>query len=289
MSVRTTQTYMLPILKEKNSLITEIFRNTGMEREKVKKILSWITFNSNTPRKFTLFHCPIIDLNRSLFLVLPSTVMNSHPPTTFLRLLAHYDKKAFDSASTSMEKIHLEKIINHISGEKRILDSGMKFRVGKRETELDLVEFNPDQASLNIAQAKFFIRPDSISEVYSVNDTILKASEQIKKNKKDIENSDLLAKICSRLKIKQEKVLNVDYFIVPTSFTGSDFLEINEGIKILPEEFCLMECHKDKSLNQIWKEYQKKWNSLDDDKNIESQKFTFELAGMRITAPGFVA
>lgn len=119
--VRTSHTKNLTIIRTKKGLSADIANNTGLEKNVVNTILRWLLFNSETLRKFSLFHCPLIDINQRLVLIIPHSVIIGFPPTSFLRLLAHYDKRSFDSASSRMEKERLNQIIDHIGSEDLII------------------------------------------------------------------------------------------------------------------------------------------------------------------------
>ena len=288
LAYKTTSTQRLALLKTKGRLITEIASHTDIKEDKVTRILSWITFNSQTPKKLSLFHCPLIEINENLFLVSTTPLIRSCVPTIFLRLFAHYNKKAYDSVSSKVEKEKLSEVMHHIGENDRNLIIGLKYKEIKKESEIDLVEYCAKSLTLSIVQSKFFISPDSVIEVAHANREIEKAFKQLKRNKENIEEGSLLDMICRRINIKTSDVQNINYYVIPTGFSGSDFLRIPDWIRIIPSNYCLSKKNKGKSLDKIWSEFHSLWKSLDEEIcNGIVERFSFTVADMKIYAPGF--
>jgi len=285
---RHYHTKMLTIIKSKKALVSEIYQRTGIGKSVVSRVISWLSFNTNTPRKFSLFHCPIIEINNKSYLILPHAVVFASPSTVFLRLLAHYDKRAYDSASSMLEKNKLNKIKSHLISGDRPIKTGIKLDLDGRDVELDLAEYDKNSSILSIVQAKFFIPPDTVSEVDSANEVILEAVEQLKINKKLAESNEKLDVLFQKIGISSNKNIEIKYFLLPTGFTGSDYLDIPDWIHVIPAEFCLLSKYKGQSLVSIWQEYKKIWNSLDESaKSSYVERNSFNLAGWKFVAPTF--
>ncbi len=283
----TTHTKELTILITKKTLIEQIHQNTKIPKKVVGAILNWIIFNSRTARKFSLFHCPVIEINKNFVLIAPHVVIISHVPTTFLRLLAHYDKNSLNQASSMLEKETLNRLKRHIEGENTIVRTGLKI---DKETEIDIVEYNEYNSTLCIGQAKLTIRSDSVSEVNSVNKTLEQGIEQLKKNKKLLEeNAKSIDLLFEKIGVERKANIELRYFLLPTSFTGSDFLVIPDWVRIMPVEFCLRPQCKGKSLCSIWADYKELWDSLNNKVESSQIENEFELAGFKIVCPGFRA
>ena len=277
----TSHTKELTILITKKNLIEQIHQNTKIPKEVVGAMLDWIIFNSRTERKFSLFHCPVIEINKKFVLIAP------HVAIMFLRLLAHYDKNSLNQASSTLEKKTLNRLKRHIEGENTIVRIGLKI---DRKTEIDIVEYNEYTSTLCVGQAKLTIRSDSVSEVDSANKTLEQGLEQLKKNKKlfedNVESIDLLFE---KIGVKRKANIEFKYFLLPTSFTGSDFLEIPDWVRTMPVEFCLRPQCKGKSLCSIWGDYKELWDSFNNKVESSQIENEFELAGFKIVFPGFHA
>lgn len=281
----TSHTKELTILITKKTLIKHIHGNTGISKENVRAILNWIMFNSQTEKKFSLFHCPIIEVNKNFVLIAPHTIISSHVPTTFLRLLAHHDKIFLDQASSTLEKETLNQLKNHLGNENTIVCVGLKVN---KNAEIDIVEYNERDNTLCIGQAKLVIRSDSVSEVDNANKMLGKGLEQLNKNKELLENkSDSIDILLKKIGVRKKTNIQLKYFLLPTSFTGSDFLKIPNWVKVMPVEFCLRPQCKGKSLCSIWADYKKLWDSLSNKIESSQLEHEFELAGFKIVFPGF--
>ena len=94
--------------------------------------------------------------------------------------------------------------------------------------------------------------------------------------------------ISKKINIKTADVKNVKYYVIPTGFSGSDFLRIPDWIRIIPSNYCLSKKNKGKSLDKIWSEFHCLWKSLDEEiQNGIEDRFSFTVADMKIYAPGF--
>lgn len=284
----TSKTQDLCIIMTKKKLTDGIVEAKGVPRETVSIFLRWMTFNSQTQRKFSLFHCPLVEINEKFVLIAPHVFLMGHIPTIFLRQLAHHDKTVYDACSSSLEKQSLERLKNHIEGDNRIIQIGVKLHTPKGEMELDVVEYDKSHLTLSIAQAKLTIRPDTVSEVDHTNDVLAEGIEQLRQNKMFFcEGQANLGELFIKLGINIDDSLTVKYFLMPTRFAGSDFLDIPSWIATLPIEFCLRPQCRGRSLCSIWEDYKELWDSLDCTVESSHAEREFEIAGFRIVYPGF--
>ncbi|MEN6424838.1 MAG: hypothetical protein ABFE13_05720 [Phycisphaerales bacterium] len=284
----TSETRGLCILITKRKLIGGIVKTSRVEERTASLFVGWLTFNSNTPRKFSLFHCPLIEVNEKFVLIVPHVVLLAFPPTTFLRLLAHHDKRTYDTCCSRTEKQSLRHLKEHIEATDRIVRTGVKFRASDGEVELDIVEYNRSSSTLSVGQAKFTIRPDSWPEVDHENEVLQGAIEQLKRDRSVLcEKLTNIQKLLDEIGVQDSCALQIDYFLLPTRFTGSDFLEIPDWVKVLPIEFCLRSECKGRPLRSIWADYRRLWDSLDETVKSSRIEQEIEIAGMTIRYPGF--
>ena len=284
----TSKTNELCILVTKKKLVDDIFNDTGIERSTISTFLEWLSFNSKTPRKFTLFHCPLVEVNEKFFLILPHVITMSHVPTIFLRLLAHHDKQLYDAYSTDMEKTTLQRLKNHLRNPECKVMTNVKVDTSSGRMELDIVEYDKNEAVLSVGQAKLTIRADSVAEVDYSNSILSKGLDQLKKNKASFESDhDAIPAVCSKLGIDRKDISHIRYYLLPTRFTGSDYLSIPDWVMCLPIEFCLQPKFQGKSLAFIVDSYCTLWNSIDEENMFSKHECTFEIGGFKITYPGF--
>jgi len=284
----TSKTNELCILITKKRLLAHIHSTTGIEHDTIKIFLLWLSFNSETERKFTLFHCPLIEINDKFYLILPNVIMLSHVPTIFLRLLAHHDKQVYDTYSTDMEKLTLRRLKDHLGDAGRILKTNVQIDASSEPMEIDFVEFDQSNSILTICQAKLTIRADSVAEVDHSNRVLSQGVDQLRKNKETFgSDQNALIELCSKLGINCEDISQIQYFLLPTRFTGSDYLDIPEWVTCLPVEFCLQSKYIGKSLNSIVNAYRALWDSIDEEQTFSKDECTFDIGDFKITFPGF--
>jgi hypothetical protein len=272
----------------KRKLISDVAKATGVMRRTVSTFLEWMVLNCRTPRKFTLFHCPFVELNEKFVLVPPHAVLMAHAPTIFLRQLTHNDKPLYDACSRSLEKGWLKRLKEHIASPDRIIRTGLKLRVGSVEVEFDFVEYDKSRSTLSVGEAKFTIRPDSPAEVDHVNEVLAEGIEQLKRQKKILSDSrDNLEALLALLGLGTNLSVDIAYFLLPVRFTGSDFLNLPSWIMALPVEFCLRPQCKGRSLQAIWADYKQIWDSLGEKAESAKVKRELEIAGVKIIYPVF--
>lgn len=283
----TSKTNELGILITKKRLVNDIYRAVEIDQSTIHKFIEWLSFNSKTPRKFSLFHCPLIEINDKFFLILPNVIMLSHVPTIFLRLLAHHDKQLYDSYAKDIEKETLQRLKQHLDNNECRIMINVKVDTSNGPMELDFIEYN-NKATISIGQAKLTIRADTVAEVDHTNDVISKGLAQLKQNKASFESDqEVIMAVCSKLCIEWKHTLNIKYYLLPTRFTGSDYLSIPDWVMCLPLEFCFQSKFKGKSFGFIAEEYSKLWDSIDEEKIYSKSEYTFEIGGIKITYPGF--
>jgi hypothetical protein len=154
--------------------------------------------------------------------------------------------------------------------------------------ELDIVEYDRPRSTLSIGEAKFSIRPDSASEVDHENDVLAEGIEQLKRNRGLLlGRGDALDSLLAHVGAVSGQHVEVMYFLLPTRFTGSDFLDIPAWIMALPIEFCLRPQCKGRALRSIWADYRELWESLDEE--VKSARFEeeFEIGGFKVVYPAF--
>ena len=284
--VATSHTRELTILITKKKLSDQLVKDTGLSKLSVSILLKWLTFNSQTPKKFSLFHCPLVEINDKFLMILPHAILMAHIPTIFLRLLAHYDKKALDSASSELERQTLNRLKTHLENNGHIIKTNVKLDTPTGKAELDVVEYDGANSTLCIGQAKLTIGADSVSEVDHTNEVLKEGVTQLERNKSIMcGNPANIGILLNKIGVSPRKNVNTEYFLLPTCFTGSDFLQTPDWIKILPVEFCLQPQCKGHSIRSVWAQYMALWNSFDEKVISSKSQSEFELAGLKIRCP----
>lgn len=284
----TSETKTLGILITKRKLTDIITDTTGLGKPTVSMFLAWMTLNPQTPSKFTLFHCPLVEINTKFVMIPSHAPLMAHVPTVFLRHVAHNDKYLYDACSGAMEKGWLRRLQNHIETTNRTIRVNIKLDTSEGAQELDLVEYDKAQSLLSIAQAKLTIRSDTVAEVAHKNEMLKKGIEQLKRDRRLLEGGGLNT-ACLLAKLGEEAKVTpaIRYFLLPTKTVPSDYVDIPSWITVLPIEFCLRPQCRGQSLAEIHEEYQARWNALDCDVTSSKCENELEIAGFKIVYPAF--
>lgn len=286
--VATSETRELGIIITRKKLTDAIAETTHINMSTVSTFLRWMTLNTQTPSKFTIFHCPLVEVNEKFVVIPPHALIMAHVPTVFLRHLAHNDKHLYDACSRAVEKEWLRRLQNHLQTSDRPIRIGVKLHTPDGDTEMDLVEYDKAQSLLSVAQAKLTIRSDSAAEVDHRNEMLRKGIEQLKRDRRLLEGArSNLTYLLSKLGEETPPALTIRYFLLPTKTVPSDYVDVPSWVAVLPVEFCLRPQCTRRSLVDVYAEYKERWDSLTHAVDSSRCEEELEIAGFRILYPAF--
>lgn len=123
-------------------------------------------------KRLTLFHCPLIPLDDSTFMILPPALFAANLNTVILRLgvLRSRDPDSF-------AKAYVAHLLDKLAAHFRQPDVEPRLNVSYNDAvdsgDIDLVIYESSTNRLLLAQVKAFVQPDSVEEVVRTNEQLV--------------------------------------------------------------------------------------------------------------------
>lgn len=250
-----------PFIISNIGFIDLLKNHTSLTNDEVVSFRELITFNSSTPNKFFLFHKPAIAINRHTLAISRTALIIARKSMIVRRLFAHYDKASFDAWSNEAETNLISRIVNHLENNFIKHQENRPIPGKLINGELDIVWFDENKSTIIIAEVKNITAPDSVIEVESANEVIVKGIDQLTKINNAI-SSTSLQEFAVKIFGKECHPQHVEFILIPVSFIGSDFLKIPEFITSIPAEYLLLPEQKGKNIVILIEEFRCLWDDL---------------------------
>lgn len=170
-----------PVLT-RSDLVTKLCQTAQLSSNIISRFVDLITLSSTDPAELTLFHCPVVPLTRSDIQIVPPAIFGANISTTVLRLAARRGPE-LGAVSKRLEAFFLGRLQQHFSVGRNVIRIGRKYSCGQDQGDIDFVAYEPSSKVLTLAQAKTFIYPDSVSEVFAANEDIEEAISQLNRTR----------------------------------------------------------------------------------------------------------
>ena len=165
------------IVQTLNDLANFISSISGLEKDKIGKILKYITFDASN-RNTDIMYQPIIMINNDMAIVTPTLFMGSRPERNLLALVS--SKKDFEHSKevNDLEGIMVQEIESVISQSSN-LKSIKHRKLDGHLPDIDYALLDTTTNTALICELKWFLAADSSKEVYAREDEITHGCEQI--------------------------------------------------------------------------------------------------------------
>lgn len=229
---------------DKSQLVKRLSRYTGLKTEKVKKIITYLTFGEVGIRNPDIAIQPIIDLKNGSLALAPFIFLNSNSERNFCVLLNQIpEEKAIYSKLTQQKEDILKSEIF-----KDIQDLGFRLESGQlSDTNLDLAIIDDNKKICIAIELKWFIEPAEIREILDRSKELEKGVSQAKKIEQKFKN---------REKQLIEKVLKIgnDYELVTVvgtrNWIGNYFVQ-SDSVPIIKIKHLVQELKDKKCLISV--------------------------------------
>jgi hypothetical protein len=212
-----------------SQLTKRLLEGTQTSLVSVKQFLKLITFHPCMQRQLTLFHCPIISLTQGDIQIVPWAVFGANITTTALRLAAARGP-GLGSVSTQLEAFFLDRLQQHFTRGENVIRFRRGYSSAQDRGDIDFIAYEPSSNTLTLAQAKMFINPDTVPEVFDANQDLEKAISQLDRVRTWFEATrHSQRKIILDLPQLREDT-RVFFAVLANGFVGSDFLDYSPDI-----------------------------------------------------------
>lgn len=166
-----------PLLFDKNELISRTCRYSGVSKEQVNKVISYLIFGNCGNRSADISLQPIIDLGPNGYLLPANVILDSNNERNLCVLLNRIeaDRRIYMRLVEEKEAHLRKKIIESIS----VL--GISYEYGAIEnSDLDLALIDKERKICLFLELKWFIEPSEPRELIERSEEILKGINQVK-------------------------------------------------------------------------------------------------------------
>ncbi len=223
-----TDTGGAPVV-ERSDLVDRLCQATDLSSDVVSRFLDLITFRSDDPPELTLFHCPVVPLTQFDVQIVPAAVFGANITTTVLRLAARRGP-GLGAVSKGLEEFLLGRLQQQFSGGGNVTRLGRKYSGPEDQGDIDFVAYEPFSETLTLAQAKTFIYPNSVPEVFKANKDIEKAISQAERTRRwfsTVQHNERKA-VLGLPELHEDP--KVSFAVLANGFVGSDFLNYSQDI-----------------------------------------------------------
>lgn len=195
------------IIKSLKELVEDIASRVTLEKNKISDILSLITYN---PSQYdTDASCqPIINLDNWNYAISPHLIISINIERNLTILINKINPKIYSRLSVQKEDIMISELKDFILSNFPHLICKAKINLPKPLPDMDLVIYDKKNATILIAELKWFIAVDSIKEMCKREEDLIKGISQAKKilDYSTSNLSELLLKVFQRTDIEVNKV-----------------------------------------------------------------------------------
>jgi len=162
----------------KTELISRLRRYTGIEQEKINKIIEYLTFGQAGIRNPDIAIQPIMDLKNGELAISTFVFLNVNCERNLCVLLNQIkeEQKIYSGLVKDKENKLRDEIIE------KLIDTGYDLKYGElNDTDVDLAVIDREQKKCITIELKWFIEPAEIREVIQRSKEVKKGVEQAKK------------------------------------------------------------------------------------------------------------
>lgn len=165
------------IIQNKESIVNYIMSMSGLEREKIEIIISYITFDPQK-RNVDIMYQPIVEIEDDLLIIAPMLIMGSRPERNLLAVVSSKSDREYSKEVNDLEDLMVDDL-------EAVIDVGDNVQIvkhknlGGRLPDVDFAILDQITNSALVCELKWFAAADSAKEVYAKEDEITHGCQQI--------------------------------------------------------------------------------------------------------------
>ena len=158
-------------------LIAILRQQAQLPRETAEAFIRLISFDRKGTGVLTLFHCLLVLVTGSSYVVMVSAMLMSRITTCINRLAIH-GGAGYGSISKQIEEYYLGLIKQHYAREGVLVETNVPYTFQGVGRDIDIVVHESKSRRLLIGMLKAFVSPDSVEEVIRTNEQLADGIEQ---------------------------------------------------------------------------------------------------------------
>jgi len=274
------------LIIDKKVLIGKVQRIANLSFSETERFINLVTFDRRGPAALTLFHCPLVPVTTSSFLVVTPGFIFGNPSTCIPRLAIHRGP-GLDIFAKNIERHLLNKLKTQFEIKGVTINLNIPYSGKDDKGDLDLVVYEAASNRLLIAQVKGFIHPDTVEEVVRANQAIKEGLHQVERARRWLKNLPF-SQWAGALKLPLSQASpKVRFAVIGNGFTGSDYIQFPNDVSCADARYLLLPKFTRKSIFYAIESYEKLLSeeSKKATKNINFN--SFKLADITIEIPSW--
>jgi hypothetical protein len=227
-----------PSVVSLDQLVAIARQQAHFARETAEAFIRLISFDRKETAALTLFHCPLVPVTGSSYVVMFSAMLMSRLTTCINRLAVHRGA-GYDSISKQIEEYYLCLIKEHYERKAVLVETNVPYTFEGIGRDIDIVVYERGSKRLLIGMLKAFINPDTVEEVVRANEQLAYGIEQAAKARKWLttippDRRSGLLRLRSALTCQ-----TIECAVVGNGFAGSDYLPLDPTIPVVDVQYLL--------------------------------------------------
>ena len=227
-----------PSVVSLEKLIEIVRQRARLARETAEAFIRLISFDREAKGALTLFHCPLVPVTGSSYVVMVSALLMSRVTTCINRLAIHRGA-GYDSFSKQIEEYYLALIKQHYARDVVLVETNVHYTSENIGRDIDVVVYEYKAKRLLIGMLKAFIEPDAVEEVVRANEQLAYGIDQAVEARKWLttipaERRSGLLRLPSGLSCE-----TIEYAVLGNGFAGSDYLPLDPTISVVDVKYLL--------------------------------------------------
>lgn len=165
------------IIQNKESVLSYIASMSGLEKEKVETIISYITF-APSKRNVDIMYQPIVEIGDDILVIAPMLIMGSRPERNLLAVVSSKRDREYSKEVNDLEDLMVAEMESKIDAGDNVQIVKHK-NLGGRLPDIDFAVLDRTTNSALVCELKWFAAADSAKEVYAKEDEITHGCQQI--------------------------------------------------------------------------------------------------------------
>jgi hypothetical protein len=221
-----------PSVASLDQLVAILRRRAQLQERTGEAFIRLISFDREGPGALTLFHCPLVPVTGSSYLVMASAMLMSRVTTCINRLAIHRGT-GYDSFSKQIEEYYLGLVKRHYARDGVLVETGVPYTFGGVGRDIDIVVYDCGSRRLLIGMLKAFVSPDTVEEVIRANEQLAYGILQAREARAWLtsispEHRSALLRLPSGLVCQ-----TIECAVLGNDFAGSDYLPLEPDIPVV--------------------------------------------------------
>jgi len=271
---------------ERDNLVAMLHSRTGLSNSEADRFIDLVTFDHKKSYALSLFHCPLIPVTTSSFLVLAPGFVFGNPSVCIPRLAVHKGA-GINTYSKDVEVHVLDKLKRHFHTNQVTVEVSVPYSGQNDRGDIDLVVYDAPIKRLLIAMAKIFIVPDTVEEVIRANEALENGLQQV------VRVREWLANLSKEhwpqaLRIPSlARSTEIQFALIGNGFAGSDYLLIPQDVPVVDVRYLLLPRFASGSIFNAIATYQKRLSEEIAKSTKSSHYSSVNLSNITIEVPSF--